>query len=68
MKDKKLNEIKDLIKIEKFFIEVINNRKDNLFNCFVPHSEVKSKDYYYKHQIDWVLKDYYKKTESIFNE
>lgn len=69
LKDKKLNEIKDLIKIEKFFIEVINNRKDNLFNCFVPHSEVKSKDYdYYMHQLDWVLKDYYKKTESIFNE
>ena len=61
LKNKKLNEIKDLIKIERFFIDVINNRKDNLVHCFVPHSEVKSKDYdYYMHQLDWVLNDYYK--------
>lgn len=69
LKDKKLTDKKDLIKIEKFFKDVINNRKDNLVNCFIPHAEIKSRDYdFYMHQIDWVLKDYYNKEESIFND
>ena len=69
LKNKKLIDSKDLIKIEKFFIDVINNRKDNLFNCFIPHSEIKNRDYdFYMHQLDWVLRDYYKKTEGIFKD
>lgn len=69
LKNKKLTDSKDLIKIENFFIGVINNRKDNLFNCFIPHSEIKNRDYdFYMHQLDWVLRDYYKKTEGIFKD
>lgn len=66
LENKKLTESKDLIEIEKFFIDVINNRRDNLVSLFIPHSEIKSKDYdFHIHQIDWILKDYYKKSEKM---
>ena len=66
---KKLNDDKDLKKIEEFFISVINNRKDNLYNAFIPHAEL---DYERKKhcimQLNWIYEDYYKKNISIFKD
>lgn len=69
LETKKLNEHKDLEEIEKFFKKVINNRKSNLYNLFVPHGEIDKKQLdFYIHQVDWIYDDYYKKNDSIFKE
>ena len=58
---KKLNDDEDLKKIEEFYINVINNRKSNLYNAFIPHSEIDKRQInFYIHQLDWVYDDYYK--------
>ena len=59
--------IKPYKKIEKFYIKVISNRKSNLYNIFLPHSEIDKKQLpFYFHQVDWIYDDYYKKYDSIF--
>lgn len=69
LKNKQLNDQKDLKEIERFFIDVINNYRHNLCNAFVPHSEINEKQiYFYMQQLNWIYEDYYKKRESIFKE
>lgn len=50
----------DIDEIEKVLIPIINNRKDNLYNSFIPHNEYEEIHYdFYAHQIEWVISDYY---------
>lgn len=57
-----IKNIKYLNEIECFFKGVINNRKNNIYNCFIYNREIINKHInFYSHQIDWVLDDYYKK-------
>lgn len=52
---------KDIKEIEHILKLVIENRKNNIYNCFVPYKEVKRKEInFYIHQIDWLLEDYYR--------
>ena len=61
-KDLDFDDPKDIILLENIFIKVFNNRFDNLFNSFVPNNEVdEDKYYFYIHQVNWVLSDYYEK-------
>ena len=58
----------DAIKLEKLFIKIINNRKDNLFNSFVHHSEVREDQYnFFANQIEWLIGDYYKEGSYDFD-
>lgn len=35
--------------------------KNNLYNAFIPHSEIDKKQIdFYIHQLDWIYDDYYK--------
>ena len=54
--DKDLNKKSDLEKIEQFMIKVINNRKDNLINCF---KYLGDKNEFYMKQLNWLYEDYY---------
>ena len=67
LESKSLSNSKDIKEIEKFYIKVISNRKSNLYNIFLPHSEIDKKQLpFYFHQVDWIYDDYYKKYDSIF--
>ena len=63
-KDYNFNDKKDILEIEKEFIKIIANRKDNFINAFLHHSKMKERDYnFYICQIEWVLDDTYKEEE-----
>ena len=68
IKDKDLRAENDLKDIENFFIEVINNRKDNLYYIFIPYQELilnKNRDIlFYVNYLDGVCKDYYENKKS----
>ena len=54
-----LNDIVDIAE-EKIFKRIIENRKNNIYNSFVPYKEVKRKEYaFYIHQVGWLLEEYY---------
>ena len=56
---------KDIVEIEKIFIKIINNRKYDLYNAFVPYRLVNENNYeFYSFQIEWIISDYY---ENIFD-
>ena len=60
---KKLKERSYLDKIEKLIKQIINNRKNNICNCFIYNKKLdKINSEFYTFQIDWVLKDFYKKS------
>ncbi len=68
LEGKQLNDEKDLDKIEKFYIGIINNRKDNLYNAFIPHKEIdRNKTDFYMQQLNWIYEDYLKNM-SIFKD
>lgn len=53
LESKSLSNSKDIKEIEKFYIKVISNRKSNLYNIFLPHSEIDKKQLpFYFHQVD----------------
>lgn len=63
-KDYNFNDKKDILEIEKEFIKIIANRKDNFINAFLHHSKMKERDYnFHICQIEWVLDDTYKEEE-----
>lgn len=50
----------DIIKIEKIFKKIINKRKNNLFNAFIPYSEYNENSFgFYGFQVEWVLSEYF---------
>lgn len=58
----------DIDEIEKIFISIFNNRKDNLYNSFILHNECDEKHYdFYIQQIEWVISDYYEHGLFDFN-
>jgi len=58
---KKYDFNKDISDLDKIFTQIINNRKNNLYNSFLHYSEYTERDYdFYANQINWVLEDYYK--------
>ena len=62
-----MRRIKDkeyLNKIEAFIRQIINNRGNNICNCFI-YDKPLDKRYidFYTFQIDWVLDDFYKKNK-----
>lgn len=64
-----MRRIKDkeyLNKIEAFIRQIINNRGNNICNCFI-YDKSLDKRYidFYTFQIDWVLEDYYKKIDKF---
>lgn len=66
---KQLTDDKDLDKIEKFYINVINNRKDNLYDSFIPHGELnEARKKHCIMQLNWIYESYYKKNTSIFDD
>lgn len=64
---KSFNDSKDLKAMEEFLINVVNTRRDNLYNLFIPHAEIDKKQLsFYLHQVDWIYEDYYKSKFTIF--
>lgn len=62
LEQKNINDSKDIIDLEKFYIDIINNRKNNLYNIFIPYKEIDEKQLsFYLQQVDWIYEDYYKK-------
>ena len=58
LKSKNIDE--NLLEIENLFKNIINQRNNNIINCFIPHNEVKKNSYqFYMMQIEWMLDDYY---------
>ena len=54
-KDYNFNDKKDILEIEKEFIKIIANRKDNFINAFLHHSKMKERDYNFYHIIRYYL-------------
>ena len=58
------NNKNDISTIEKLFIKVINNRKNNLYVAFIPHDEVPQKKYHNtREQLESIIDDYYENNE-----
>jgi len=52
---------KNISDLDKIFTQIINNRKNNLYNSFLHHTEYDERHYdFYINQINWLLEDYYK--------
>lgn len=65
----KLKDNEYLNSIEKLIKEIVNNRKNNLYTCFIYNQDMdKKRNDYYFYQIDWVLEDYYKKRQKLTNK
>lgn len=69
LQGKILRDDKDLEKIEKFYINVINNHRDNLYNHFIPHADINKESLdFYLYQLNELYEDYFKKNISIFDD
>ena len=54
LKEKKINDEKDLHTIENFYINLINNCNVNLYNLFIPYNEVNKQEVlFYLNQLDY---------------
>lgn len=55
----------DIVKIERFFLDVLRFRKNNICNAFDSHKNVVKKEQtkFYISQLEWVLNDYYENIE-----
>lgn len=63
------NNKEDIIEIEKIMKRILNNKKDNIYDAYVPHTEVKSRDYdFYTLKLEMVLNSYYEEnTGEVFD-
>ena len=53
-----------LNEIEGFIKQIVNNRNNNIYNCFIYNKAINKKyNNFYMYQIDWVLDDFYKKNK-----
>lgn len=60
LKNKSLDNLTDLNYIENFFIEIINNRRDNIFYCFKDSTSIKKDNFnFYINALEWLYEDYY---------
>ncbi len=59
-KDYNLKDSEELREIDFVIKKIIDRRKNNLFNSFVPYKEYNEKNLkFYAHQVDWVLGEYF---------
>lgn len=65
---KKISNEDYLNEIENFIKQIVNNRNNNIYNCFIYNKVVDKKhNDFYMYQIDWVLEDYYKSSFGLQN-
>lgn len=51
---------KDILKLENIFIQIINNRNNNLYNSFVSYREIDKEHYHFeRRQLETILDEYY---------
>jgi len=60
IKDYDYENDEDIIELDKILTKVINIRKDNLYQAFLPYTEYKKNDLFHINQINWIISDYYK--------
>ncbi len=60
IKDYDYENDEDIIELDRILTKVINIRKDNLYQAFLPYTEYENNNQFHINQINFVISDYYK--------